>query len=155
MHTAFPCLLFATTLAAAGNTLAAGEVQVNWIGVEQYSDIGRATYERNHTMNRLTAHLQGLGRHLPNGQILTIDVLDLDLAGTLRQRPTGELRVLRGGADWPRISLRYTLQATGRTVAAGEEHLSDLDYLAHVRQGDLAYEKQMLERWFVKTFDTP
>ena len=59
-----------------------------------------------------------LGRRLPDGQTLTIAVLDLDLAGSLRPTPTGELRVLRGGADWPSMSLRYTLQADGRTLAS-------------------------------------
>lgn len=160
MRTARPSLaisaiLATTLLAAAGNTQAAGQVQVNWVGVEQYSDIGRSTFERQHALQLLTAHLQGLGRRLPGGQTLAIDVLDLDLAGTLRPAQSGELRVLRGAADWPRMTLRYTLQAEGRTLAAGEQHLSDLDYLAYHRQGELAYEKQMVERWFVKTFDTP
>ncbi len=49
------------------------------------------------------------------GQVLKIDVLDLDLAGTVRpaRRGAGDIRIVRGGADAPHIRVRYALTAGG------------------------------------------
>ena len=88
------------------------------------------------------------------GDRLAIEVLDVDLAGEVRFPPRGEVRVLRGAADWPRIRLRYTLDdASGRSAAA-EETVSDPDYLRNPLRSysSLGYEKRMLEEWFRKRF---
>jgi hypothetical protein len=86
---------------------------------------------------------------------LSIDEAVLDLAGTERPYRDGRpLRVLRGGADWPRVKLHYALDEGGRTLKSGDEVLADLDYLRRVPVPSVlegrAYEHEfrMLDQWF-------
>jgi hypothetical protein len=63
-------------------------------------------------------------------------VTDVNLAGDLRQTRRGdEVRVLKGGADWPTLDLRWTLTGDGRTLASGQDRLSDMGYLQHPLRG--------------------
>ena len=142
---------------AAGASLAAGTVTVSYPGQETYTDAGSGQLDREQTLRTLTLHLQSLGQRLPNGQTLQLEVLDLDLAGELRPRGGHELRVLRGGIDWPRATLRYTLWADGRVLKSGEDRLADSGYLLHPHVGRdqnlaLPYERRMFNRWFSETF---
>ena len=127
---------------------------------EHYADIGRGNIDRSRNIKTLSDYLQGLAKQLPDDQQLSLEVLDVDLAGELLFHGAQELRVLRGGADWPRIQLRYTLTRDGRTLKSGEAQISDLAYLYTLRgraefYGDLAYEKHMLQGWFQKTLLVP
>ncbi len=147
-------------LAAAVLPAQAGEVEVKFIEPDKFSDAGRSRLDRERTLKGLGDYLQALGRELPEGQTLRLEVTDLDLAGNLEPfgwRRMDEVRVLRGRADWPHLNLRYTLQAEGRTLKTGDAHLADLSYMYALRgrelgQGDLAYEKRMVRRWFDETF---
>lgn len=157
MTPVFSAIVCAAALIAATAAQAAGQVQVRWINPEQFSDIGRSAIDRERTMKLLDEHLQRLGRQLPDGQTLLIEMLDLDLAGEIEPLGWQPLRVLRGRADWPRLTLRYTLQAAGATLKTGEARLAEMNYLAAPRLaashlGELAYEKQMVNRWFKDTF---
>jgi hypothetical protein len=150
----------AAALLASAGAQAAGRVEVSWVKPELFSDIGQIRWQREATLQALGDHLQRLGQRLPDGQTLQIEVTDVDLAGELDRSSWHETRVLRGGADVPRIALRYTLLADGRTVKAGEASLSELNYLGAPllppsRQEELFYEKQLLERWFRETFAAP
>ena len=95
---------------------------------------------------------------MPPGEDLQVEVVDLDMAGRLipNFRASQDLRVLRGGADWPHMKLRYTLSANGQVISSGEEQLSDMAYLDHINRysdGDtLRYEKRMIDDWFNKKF---
>ena len=64
---------------------------------------------------------------------------------------------MRGGADWPRIELRYELVADGKTLKSGTERLSDMNYLQTAGlnpvYGSHGYEERMLGRWFAHNFD--
>ena len=137
---------------------AAGTVEVTWVQPDRYIDTGRKLWEREDALKSLGEHFRKLGRQLPDGQTLKIEVLDVDLAGDLEPGTGRDLRVLRGGADGPRITLRYTLQQGGQTLKAGEEQLTYPNYYqgtlrANVQSdSDLAYEKQMIARWFGTTF---
>ncbi|MDO8418443.1 MAG: DUF3016 domain-containing protein [Rubrivivax sp.] len=136
---------------------AAGTVEVSWLQPERYSDAGRSIVDRERTMTSLGEYLGQLGRQLPDGQTLKIEVLDVNLAGEVEPHGWDEVRILRGRADWPQMTVRYTLQAGGQTLKAGEAHLSDLNYFAFQRglrmgHGDLAYEKRMVDRWFSDHF---
>lgn len=145
--------LLAAALALPFAAHAAGQVQVKWIDPEKFADAGRGTLDRERTLDALAEHLKGLGQKLPDGQTLSIEVTDLELAGELE--PFGrfhqDVRVLRGRADWPRISLRYSLSDGTRTLARGDADLSDPNYLFRslrsTRTGALAYEKRMLDDW--------
>jgi hypothetical protein len=150
---AFVLLLVALLPAAQ----AAGTVEVRYTDADHYSDAGRDRIDRDRTMKSLSEYLQTLAARLPEGQTLQLEVLDIDLAGELQPRfGASDIRVLRGGADWPRMKLRYTLQAGGTTLKQGQADLSDMGYLQglqarEISDTELPYEKRMLSRWFEQT----
>jgi hypothetical protein len=113
--------------------------------------------DRDSNLRELQRHLEQLGQRLPAGQTLAIEVLDVDLAGEVWPRVGTEVRIVRGRLDWPQIELRYTLSEGGRTVASGEERVSDPSYLFGGRTvhtlGALPYEKRMLSAWFRERFE--
>lgn len=146
-------------MALAGPAQAAGIVRVSFVQPERYTDAGFGQVERERSTDRLAAIFQELARRLPDGQTLDIEVLDVDLAGRVPIGSVHDTRVLTGGADWPRIKLRYNLDVGG-TVQHGEETVSDMNYLQTRILGSradepLAYERRMLERWFEERFLTP
>ena len=155
-------VLHATLVAlalAGGSALAAGKAEVSYVKPDNFSDAGRSSTDRDATQKTLTAWLQKLALDLPDGQVLKVEVLDIDLAGEIRTDQLREVRVLRGGADWPRIQLRWTLAGPAGAASAGEAQLADMSYLQHISLGEaqndtLAYEKRMLQRWFKDTFAT-
>jgi hypothetical protein len=157
MKTAMPFWIAAATLAvAASSAQAAGRVDVDYVKPQEFSDAGRSVVDRERTMSSLTTYLRQLANRLPDGQTLKVEVTDIDLAGELY--PGGrhdDLRVVRGGADWPRIALRYTLLDGNRTLKSGQAQLSDPAYMFTLRGsaqfwGEQAYEKRMLKQWFDK-----
>lgn len=139
---------------AAGSAAAA--VTVTWTAPDKYADVPRDSSARESMMSDLTDHFTWLGTALPPGQDLRIEVLDIDLAG--REEPSArvvrDVRVMRGGADWPRMRLRYAVEANGQVLKSGEAQLSDMDYMAKVSRYSedqpQRYEKQMIDRWFEK-----
>jgi hypothetical protein len=116
--------------------------------------------DRADVLKELTEHFERLGKDLPPGQDLRVEVLDMDLAGELRPNFRGhEIRILRGAADWPRMQVRYTLEANGQVVRRGEDALSDMTYLNRTPRyadGDtMRYEKRMIDDWFKEKFAAP
>lgn len=150
-------LLLATLLSLSTLSTFAGQVEVRFTKPDEYRDAGRSAREREHTTETLGRYLKSLGASLPDGQTLRIEVKDIDLAGTPKWTTRGDLRVLRGGADWPRIDLAWSLEADGRTLQQGDESIADLDYQRAVPPktdgNELPYEKQMLARWFGQRFN--
>jgi Protein of unknown function (DUF3016) len=139
--------------AAALSTHAAGTVDVRFVQPETFADAGLPGFNRERTLRRLADEFQQLAQKLPDGQSMTVEVLDVDLAGDLDPtRGNIDQRVLRGKSDWPRIHLRYTLAAGGKPLKSGEEWIADLLYLDRrarlLDTRDLAYERRMLEDWF-------
>ena len=110
--------------------------------------------ERN--VEILSKHLASLAGRLPDGQALKVELTDVDLAGQMRPtRRLGEVRVATGRADWPSLTLRWSLSAGGRTLAQGEDRVADMAYLQHPLRGradqPLAYELRLIDRWFAET----
>jgi len=145
-------LCLATVLTPA---LAAGTVQVSFIGADRFADAGPTARDVDATERVLTSWLQALGkRYLPDGQTLKIEITDIDLAGEIRPGARGNTRLTQGGADWPRVTLRYTLDGGTGPVSAGET-VADLDYLRRTEvlpPDPLRYEKRMLDHWFKARF---
>lgn len=149
-------LLLACTLPAA----AAGKVEVQFNEPEKYVDAGWSSFNRERTLSALGDYMKSLATQLPDGQTLQLEVLDIDLAGRVNPTHFNEVRVMTGRADWPHITLRYTLQAGGSTLKAGQADLADPNYLysgriAGIHDGEFAYEKRMLQRWFSQTLVAP
>jgi hypothetical protein len=148
-------------LAAAAAAQAAGTVNVSFVEPDKYYDSGNSQFDKPANLKTIEQFLQELGRrHLPDGQVLHIEVLNIDLAGYVRPtRQTSDLRIVRGKADWPSFQLRYALSAGGQPVKNGEERVADLNYSGHIAtygtRDPLRYEKQMLESWFRARFTEP
>ena len=152
-------LLLVPSLLAAAFVCTAGTVTVSFVNAGSYWDAGATAWDQAANLKLLAAHLERLGqRLLPADQLLKIEVLQVALAGRVRHdlRGSTQVRILNGDADWPRIQLRYALEAGGKEIARGEEWISDLDYLRGPagRPGveALHYEKRMLDAWFKARF---
>jgi hypothetical protein len=143
--------------AAALPVQAAGKADVSYVKPEEFRDAGRGSVERERTMASLTRFVQQLARQLPDGQTLRVEVTDIDLAGEIHpSMRLNDLRVLRGGADWPRVDLRYTLLDGSRTLKSGEAQLSDPAYMfssvgKSAMDSEMPHEKRMLRKWFDQT----
>jgi hypothetical protein len=154
----FKPLALAVLALAAGSAHAAGSVQVNFVKPEQFADIRDANFSRDANLAALKQQLEAAAApYVADGQMMKIDVLDVDLAGELSHRLRfNEVRVMRGRADWPRITLRWSLEAPDRPVQSGQATVSDMAYLQHIASasydGPLRYERRMLDDWFAKEF---
>lgn len=147
-----PLALVLTAALPVAAAPAAGEVRVHFKPVESLSDVGRGA-DRERNVKALAGHFRALAARLPAGQVLSVEVLDVKLAGALRPAHGGqELRVLEGRADWPRLDLEWRLTRGEGTLASGHDRVSDMNYLdTPLRAGHddaLPYERQMIERWF-------
>lgn len=151
---------FTRTMLAASLALLAGaawaDVSVSYVKPEDFTDVPRNAIDRERVLKNFSDYFATLNAKLPPGQNLKIEVLDIDLAGRLWPRRNGgeDIRVLNGGADWPRMRLRYTLEQDGKVLRSGDEQLSNMNYMQGIsRYSDtdtLRYEKQMLDDWFTK-----
>jgi hypothetical protein len=138
---------------------ARADVQVTFTAPEKYVDAGLlrdGASAREVTLRMIREHLVRLGeRYLAPDRTVTIEILDIDLAGELEWRHGPyDIRYLRSHT-WPRIKLRYTLEESGQTVDSREEAVSDPSYQMNVitRSGEsMPHEKEMLARWFRSRF---
>lgn len=103
-------------------------------------------------LRRIRAHLERLGaRLLAPGQHLSVEVLQIDLAGMRLGAGSPEGVRIVTAADWPRLELRYVLTEGGAPRLAGTETVADPDFLRRggpYAAGSLRYELRMLEAWF-------
>lgn len=157
MRRFLPAGVLLALIALTPGARAAGQVDVSFTSVDQLADAGRGSVERERTTKALAAHFKSLAAKLPDGRTLAVEVTDVNLAGDLRQTRRGdEVRVLKGGADWPTLDLRWTLTGDGRTLASGQDRLSDMGYLQHPlrvgHDGAYAYETRLIDRWFDERF---
>jgi hypothetical protein len=146
----------AGVLAFSSAAALAGTAKVSFDHPEDFVEMPWMQADKDDILKDLSDHFAALAKKLPPGEELTVEVKDFNMAGRIRPgRFTGhEIRILRGGADWPRMDLHYTLTRNGMVVASGDAHLSNMDYLQRINiydSGDsLRYEKQMMDDWFKK-----
>ncbi len=145
-----PALLLAT--AAAWASPATAGVKVAFADPSGFTDIDR----RNGDVKReLRLYLQRLGAQLGPGLDLSVTVLDINLAGIEHPVRGPSFPRIMTGATPPSLRLRYVLTRNGRTIASGEDSVSDHFYLSRpgARSGDaLTYEKTLLNDWFDRRF---
>ncbi|UVW29241.1 DUF3016 domain-containing protein [Massilia sp. H6] len=145
-------------LFALGAGAASAGVTVDYVESDKFADLPFAPWEREAVLRELADHFTHLGKSLPPGYDLKVEITEIDLAG--REYPNlrsgRELRVLKGMADWPMIELRYTLVNNGQVVDSGNARLQDMAYLDRISRfsdhDSLRYEKRMIEDWFNQTF---
>lgn len=142
---------FALLLAGAAS---AGPATVTFANPEQFSDLPFDAMKREQVLADVSEHFSALAKTLPAGQELKVEVVDFDMAGRSvpHSRGANEIRVLRGGADWPTMHLRYQIVQDGKVLKSGDDTVKNMDYLMNINRyasGDtLRYEKQMLDNWF-------
>lgn len=123
-----------------------------------YTDIGTdGSKDADDVKNALARYIHALdSKYLKPEDNLWVEVVDVDLAGELVARGSRDRRVLRGGADFPAIVVRYRLERGGK-ASSGEDTLKEMAYqqsALQVNAGNesLYYEKRLLERWFRERF---
>ena len=144
---------FATVLAMAACTATAA-VTVAYVNTEKMTDVPRFETDRKSMEIDFREFFEELGKKLPAGQDLKVEILDIDLAGDVFPRvPIRDVRVTKGSYDFPRIHLRYSIEQDGKVLRSGERELADRNYQLSVnsyRNEMYSYEKQMLSEWFKK-----
>lgn len=157
-------LALALAAVLAAPIAAAGTVTVSYDAQGTFTDAGTTPAEREKRLAELAAHLKAMGeRRLGEDRTLSVELLDLDLTGTLRpsRHPSGDVRVVKSRADGPRIELRYTLRDATKEIAAGRETLHDaslprIDRVPDAIGADpLRHEKKLLDQWFEARFGRP
>ena len=134
---------------------ASAQVSVRFVEPDRYTDaenrLGSGLTLRV-TLGEIRRIFEGLGRSLPVDRGLAIDVLDIDLAGIERpgaNAPFG-LRVVSNVTP-PRFRLRYILSEGRRRLAAGEEVVTDPNFLLRASRfsnGAFDHERDLLREWF-------
>lgn len=141
-------------LCLAGGAAATGRAEVRYATPEQFTDAGFGPLELARTQRVLSAHLAKLAAGLPDGQVLAVEVRDIDLAGELESVGFDRMRVLGLAPDRPRLDLRFELRADGKVLAQGESVLTDLAYLDRGvglrKGGPLSHERRLLDQWFAE-----
>jgi hypothetical protein len=116
------------------------------------TDVPRFESDRKSMEIDLREFMGELARKLPPGQNLTVEFIDIDLAGDVFPRvPVRDVRVTKGTYDFPRITLRYSIEQDGKVLRSGQRELADRNYQLNVnsfRNEMYSYEKQMLSTWF-------
>jgi hypothetical protein len=140
-------------------------VSVNFIEPDKYTDLRQREFkvsdaDREKILNDLRSHLESLGTELQPHQSLTVDVLDVDLAGQAEVIDSNQQdeRIAREFTA-PRMKVRYVFEEGGQVIASAEETISDQNYLNHPTlrydSDPLRYEKYMLDSWFRQRFVKP
>jgi hypothetical protein len=149
--------LAAGLLLAAG-AAAAGTVEVSYVQPERFSDIGFYRSDKDNTLAMLKDYLGSLGARLPADETLKLSISDVDLAGEMKPIHHGTwTRIVRDRADWPRITLHYSLERGGQVLRSGDEVVQDMAYRESAfptfdENDPLRYEKRMLDKWFKSHF---
>lgn len=134
--------------------------EVTWADHEKYRDIysgsdGRKSF-RERTFKNLEKHFAKLAENLPEGQVLKINVTDVDLAGDARSGGINQLRVVKE-IYFPRMNFSYELINTDGSILTSDEIvLKDMNFMMgsnlKYRNKSLGYEKKMLDDWFFNAF---
>lgn len=150
-------LIYRATLAASltlASALASAAATVSYVGVDKMTDVPRYQSDREFMQDDLREYIEKLSARLPAGQLLKLDILDIDLAGDVFPRVAiQDVRVYRGRADWPRIHLRFQIEQDGKVIRSGERTLTDPNYQMSFNRhtnDTYGYEKQLFEDWFRK-----
>ncbi len=138
----------------------AATTTVKWTNPEKYRDIYPGEEHRKkfkaQVFSTLEQHFARLAASLPEGQRLSIEVTDLDLAGDVHQGGIRRIRIIKD-LFFPRIQFAYQLtDGANNIIEADEINLKDMNFMhtASLRYHNerFSYEKRMLDDWFRTTF---
>ena len=137
---------------------AAGTVQVSFVKPENFTDVRDRAHSSEQNLKALEQVFTSVAQsYLADGQTLKIEVLDVDLAGEVRPGARAwDVRVMRGRADWPRVTFRWSIEGASAAPRGGETVVQDMSYLQRIPPSiadtALVYERRMLEEWFKAQF---
>ena len=158
MKTLISALALAGAAALAPATASAGQAVVTFNNPEDYTDFPDRNGDGDDLMKALSDHIIKLAAGLPASQELKIEIRDIDLAGTIKPnfRQPRDIRVVTGRADWPAMTISFTLSENGQVIKSGQEKLHDLSFLQRSNRyypdDSLRYEKKMLDQWMQERF---
>ncbi|GEA07565.1 hypothetical protein KUL42_23260 [Alteromonas sp. KUL42] len=166
--TSFGCAAM-VGLVVFGNSPHAAEVKLVWEEPESYTDVRPSNESRkrfrDRTLEELEAYITELAASLPESQVLSMTVTNVDLAGEVwpsqfvgfGSAGASDVRIIKR-IDIPRMSFSYTLSSEDGQVLLSEQEvkLKDMDFMeSNIRRhrtDSLSYEKAMLDDWFADTF---
>lgn len=145
-----------------GNDTEISNVEITWEDPKSYTDVRPSNESRvrfrNRVMRELGEYFEELAESLPEGQQLSINVTNVDLAGHVWPTFGGgavDMRVIRE-IDIPRMSFSYSLTENNEVIKTADVSLKDMAFMnrgSTIRNSDLLrYEKVMLKRWFDREF---
>jgi len=149
--------------AAIASASAAGNIEYGFVNPENFTDLGIDAVDRTRVLRVFEEHFDKMADRLPDGQVLRLEFIDIDLAGTMdmsMKRGGRPVRVVNGGGDAPQITLRFSLRANGTLLKAGVAELVNPKYLDNRRpyylgSNELPHERRLLDDWFTKTILAP
>ena len=139
------------TLALAA-TPAVAKVTVTFPDPSHYTDTRDRQYRTEDVMKLLEDVFASIGKkRLPEGTDLSVEIVDVDLAGRPRGNMPTEIRIMKA-IDRPCIDLKYSLTSDGKVLQSGKDQICDSDYLRTLGPGffesePLVFEKRMLDEW--------
>jgi hypothetical protein len=138
----------------------AATVEVKWTEPDKYTDIregndNRAKFREN-TFYNFEKHFTKLAENLPEGQVLKIEVTNIDLAGDTHAGGINRYRIIKEIYP-PRMSFSYQLVNEDGSIAKEDTvELKDMGFMTgsrlKYRNEAIGYEKKMLDDWFFKDF---
>lgn len=144
---------------------ALAEVTVRFQPVGQYTDLvvdSSRPVRENDLLKEFEKHFKDLGeRYLPKDDVLEIGVEDIEMAGANKSWRTPDYDDARFIRDMhpPIITLHYIWHdKAGNLKADKREEVTEQDFLIvrgsgyHTNNDPLHYEKDLLDRWFSRTF---
>lgn len=138
-----------------------GVVKITWQEPTKYTDIVatgqlQSRFE-NKLFNTLTDELNGIAsKVLKPGEVLMMDVTNVDLAGDVRPsfgETATNIRVVKDVYP-PKINFRYKIMQGNRVVMSGNEKLQDMFFMGGIQpvvQRPFMYESNLLRHWFNKS----
>ena len=138
----------------------AATTEVTWTDHEKYRDIKPSSEGRKHFRERVfknfEKHFAKLAEKLPEGQILKLNITDVDLAGDTHVGGVDQIRIVKD-IYFPKMNFSYSLfDANGIVVLSEEVILKDMNFMMgntlKYKNKSLGYEKKMIDEWFTETF---
>ncbi len=160
MKTLTTTLLSVFTVVSLQSVAYAATSEVTWTDYKKYRDIRSGDESRKHFRERIfkdfEKHFTKLAERLPEGQVLKIDVTDVDLAGDTHAGGIDRLRIVKE-IYFPRMNFSYQLVNVDGSVEKDDTVvLKDMSFMMgenlRYRHKSLGYEKKMLDDWFLETF---
>jgi len=134
--------------------------EIKWTNPDDYRDIYPGEEHRKHfrerTFKALEKHFSILAKQLPQGQLLKVEVTDIDLAGDVHHGGIRQIRLVKE-IYFPKMKFSYqVVDVKNNELSAGQVDLKDMSFMMgsnlKYRNDSLGYEKKMLDNWFKKVF---